>query len=734
MRQPNQKNHTGVMLVEWSPVWSMLGAVSVYTLATGTTDLVTGEYLDVVYGAHDQGMVFVAIMWAVFLALIFVYSIGWRMIPSRRALNAKSSEGEPTPVRQHFLARFAATARASIRQYLLPEALRPIFGRVTRLQVLILLSLTVYVTIFTFVGYAYKIWVTPVKNLEGVYNTRTSLGPWSDRIGVIAYALMPLSVLLASRESILSLLTGIPYQNFQFLHRWIGYIIYIQSTLHTIGWTVVEAKLYQPQPKVWTNFIKQQYMIWGTVAMVLMTLILVGSLPCSIRLTGYEVFRKAHYVMAIVFLGACYGHWEQLGCFMIASLVVWFLDRAARLVRTFLLHYQYLPGSTNAMGFQSAQAKISLFADEQNGDVVRLDFAHNHAAWSVGQHFYLCFPESSIWQSHPFTPASLPSLSSTKSPQTHTYVFRARGGETRKLAELAHAKQLMSSTSHTTDAESKKIHTVLPTALQPASRSSGRPAQHTTPVILQGPYGTSHAPHSESYDTNILLVAGGTGITFVLPILQHIMTMPSLANSNMSRKLELIWIVRRRADAAWVSSELETLRAASKSINLRIRIFVTRDASVGKAGATEAVTEKAIEVGKSCCGGAPVSPAAQEKKDEINISQTDDNIASSSSSSTGDLKETPSSTPRRFSIEPTPLPLSAVSDRNTESRHPDVGKLVGDFVSSTAQGPTTVYASGPGGMVTDLREAVSLCNDSGKVWKGDERGDVSLVCDDRIEW
>jgi len=62
------------------------------------------------------------------------------------------------------------------------------------------------------------------------------------------YAIAPLTVALSTRESILSLLTGIPYQNFNFLHRWLGRIIYIQSVLHTLGWTLIEGWFYQLQP------------------------------------------------------------------------------------------------------------------------------------------------------------------------------------------------------------------------------------------------------------------------------------------------------------------------------------------------------------------------------------------------------------------------------------------------------------------------------------------------------
>jgi hypothetical protein len=36
-------------------------------------------------------------------------------------------------------------------------------------------------------------------------------------------------------------------QNFMFLHKWLGLVIYIESTINTISWIVIEGKLYQPQ-------------------------------------------------------------------------------------------------------------------------------------------------------------------------------------------------------------------------------------------------------------------------------------------------------------------------------------------------------------------------------------------------------------------------------------------------------------------------------------------------------
>jgi hypothetical protein len=169
-------------------------------------------------------------------------------------------------------------------------------------------------------------------------NTRSTLGPWSDRIGILAYALTPVCIVLSTRESVLSVITGIPYQNFIFLHRWTGRIIYIQSALHTAAWTIIEAKLYQPQPKIYREFIRQQYIVFGCVAMLFITFLLIFSFNSVIHWTGYEFFRKSHYIVAMFYIGACIGHWQQLWPYLVPAFVLWFADRTIRLLRTCLIH------------------------------------------------------------------------------------------------------------------------------------------------------------------------------------------------------------------------------------------------------------------------------------------------------------------------------------------------------------------------------------------------------------
>ncbi|KAI5865294.1 ferric reductase like transmembrane component-domain-containing protein [Durotheca rogersii] len=623
-----------------------------------TNDVGSCEYLDQVYAAHDQTMVFSGIFWAIVAGILFLWAIGRKVFPSRRAdqVIPTTADSESQAAKAGRAWRLRRTAASLTRRYLLPDSIRSVFGRTTRLQVLILTILATYLLIFSFVGFAYRTWITPVKNMPGVYNTRTSLGPWSDRVGVYAYALTPLSILLSSRESILSLLTGLPYQSFNFLHRWLGYIIVIQASLHTIGWCIIEIRLYQPQPKVAVEWIRQVYMIWGIVAQILLLLLFGLSTPWGIRLTGYEFFRKAHYVLAMVYIGACWGHWHDLDCFLIPGLVIWLFDRGIRFFRSGLVHYQYLPDGT--MGFRAAHASLARFPDAEYGDVVRMDFDHPQEPWKVGKHFYLCFAESGIWQSHPFTPLNLPKVQNGL--VSHAYIFRAKKGETKKVAELAE----------------KKL------AAAPSA---------TTPLILSGSYGESIV-EDLTPDVNVLCVAGGTGITYVLPVLLGLAEQPAVRD----RRIQLVWAVRKTDDTRWVERELDTLRQAAKTHKIELHIYVTRESGSNTGSDSDERLEKEVAVKETglsatCLGSIQTDQAGSA------------------------------------------IDIQRIGGEGF-NRHPELEKLVKEFVENTVTGPTTVYASGPGGMISDLRSVVASCNDGSKVWQGNERYDVKLVCDDRLEW
>ncbi|EUC36454.1 hypothetical protein COCCADRAFT_23736 [Bipolaris zeicola 26-R-13] len=646
-----------------------------------TNDKGTCEYLDSVYGDHETSMIFTFVMWAV-IGLILLLFVVFRLAHPQK-------QNGP---RQSFVYRLTRLASSAVRKYLLPECSK-VFRYTTRLQVLILALFCAYLTVFSFAGITYKTWVTPIKD-SNLHNTRTGMGGFADRIGAFAFALTPLTIALCSRDSILSMVTGIPYQSFNFLHRWTGRIILVQSFVHAIIWTIIEAKLYQPQPTVYTKFINQKYMVWGCIAQALVTFLFVFSLRPVIRWTGYEFFRKSHLIVSILYIGACWGHWEKLSCWMIASFAIMGFDLVARSVRTILIHTGHKQRG-GGFGFRSTPAILDTFQDP-TGTIVRMTFYHKHSPWAVGQHFYLTFPALNMWQSHPFTPGSNPNSSSPL--QRHTYIIRACKGETAKLAALADA----------------------------AANCYPR-VQASTPVIMMGPYGSSIVNKEVS---NMLAISGGTGITYTLPVI-----MDALSPSSPVCNIELIWTIRHIENLAWIAPELAYLKSqlcqsdeatsssssdiekkddapvvsVSTTKRFRIRIFVTRPETTQQAASAQLDSDSDSGKGKDKDKDYGDDDAALEPASTIESMDLNRQI--------DELKR-----------ECPDFNITWLSNAR-----PDVSSLVSNFMSETVEsGRTQVVGSGPPELGTRIRSAVAAQNVPGGVWRGEERGDVECVWDDRM--
>ncbi|OQN99658.1 hypothetical protein B0A48_14800 [Cryoendolithus antarcticus] len=495
-------------------------------------------------------------MWGVILGILTLWLTirGWRM-------------GGPAQRVGGMIDGVCNNVQAGKRRLLLVDApLRSWFGRLPRLQIALLGCLSGYLLVLSLVSIVYKTWVTPVKGYTDVYNTRTGIGGFADRVGALAYALTPLTVLLAQRESILSLVTGIPYQHFSFLHKWLGRIIFAQSFLHTLGWTLVETWLYQPQPKVYTDFLKQQYAVWGCIAMLFITFLTVFSTQWAIKRTGYEFFKWTHWIIAILYIAACWGHWAKLACWMIPSLALIFIDQGVRMLRLLALHTGVVKGGS--LGFRPANAEVRMIG-EGDDIVTRIDFQFEHMeAWQPGQHFFLCFPALSIWSSHPFTTASLPDPQSNV--QHHTYLLRVRKGQTSQLAAVAQSKG-------------------------------------TIDTIMTGPYGFGFP----RYDTqNVLLVAGRTGVTFTHPIAFAAIRQLIIPQAIV----DFVWVIRRAQDLLWLPNEMAELKAMlADDVSLRIKIFVTRESTAHLA---------------PCCDVKPVSGKAKVIESEKLSSQSSSSTVS----------------------------------------------------------------------------------------------------------
>lgn len=161
--------------------------------------------------------------------------------------------------------------------------------------------------------------------------------------------------------------------------------------------------------------------------------------------------------------------------------------------------------------------------------------------------------------------------------------------------------------------------------------------------------------------------------------------------------VQLVWIIRRAQDLEWMTPELATLKRhiASSNGKFSIRIFITREMS---SKTTKEVPSDADDEIKGATATVRTSIAGS-------------NISSLADSEPG-------------------YEVGWLGDR-----HPDLSEVVSEFVEQAPEigGSVSVVGSGPGGMGTSLRRAVAAVNDGARVWKGEEKYDVHLHWDDRMD-
>ena len=255
--------------------------------------------------------------------------------------------------------------------------------------------------------------------------------------------------------------------------------------------------------------IQDKDVIWGIISFTLFVILSTTALQRA-RRWNYRVFLLSHIIIANLVLVTLYIHVTHIRLYVLQAIAVNTINR--------ILHYSSLKtfsGTIKALpGTELVQIRIPITS------------LNSTLAWKPGQHVYLSRPSgksTSITdllflqnQTNPFTVASIP----VKDKEL-LLIVKTLTGNTKKLAELA--------------------------------RSLSNPENNDAPVVpltLEGPYGASaHLPDFSAFD-KVLLVAGGVGATFVLPIYRSIIEFHD-ANHAGGPQVRCIWAVKRLADAQW---------------------------------------------------------------------------------------------------------------------------------------------------------------------------------------
>ncbi|KAJ4304707.1 hypothetical protein N0V90_000234 [Kalmusia sp. IMI 367209] len=337
------------------------------------------------------------------------------------------------------------------------------------------------------------------------------------RLGAIGASQLPLHYFLAWRTpySPLQLLTRLSHEQLKSPHQVLGRIVYLLFSLHAIFYLnfFIRSNLLAKR-------IREKDVIFGVISIALFTAISTTALA-QLRRWNYRVFYITHVAIANVLVVPLYLHVHHIRPYVWEVVFINALHLIFRFVsqRTYTGTVTLLPG-TNLIAIRIPLTTLS-----------------STLSWQPGQHVYLSLPTGKAYstslsdqhilrnKTNPFTVASIP----VKDKEL-LLVARTLTGNTKTLSELARS----------------------------LTKEGGEAP--SIPLALEGPYGASaHLPDFSAYD-KILLVAGGVGATFILPIYRSIIEFRDKEHAGLPQ-VRFVWAVQRLADTQWAFPATKTTSA-----------------------------------------------------------------------------------------------------------------------------------------------------------------------------
>ncbi|KAI5804891.1 FAD-binding domain-containing protein [Geopyxis carbonaria] len=353
------------------------------------------------------------------------------------------------------------------------------------------------------------------------------------RAGWMSLAQLPLVFLMAGKANLVAAVTGSSYERLNWLHRAVARCMFITVLIHLSFFL----RSWARYDYIATKFSTDENPRDGLGAFCVLLWLLLSSVA-PVRGWRYEVFVAQHLVSAAGFLYAVWNHVPVPGrIYMWVPAGLWVFDRVVRAAwlayNNLAIFHAARPNHRRSSSLFTCRAVFTPLPDA----ATRVTIANPPFSWTPGQHAFLSCPTLAPLQSHPFTITSLPSDGVLE------FVIRAHSGGTRQ------------------------IHTHATSLLPPHSSES-------KPVLIDGPYGRLRP--LEQFDT-VVLFAGSTGASFVLPLLRDLVRHRSAGAAVVTRRVRLVWVVKRRGQVAWFAAALQNALTHSAGISVDASIYVTCD-------------------------------------------------------------------------------------------------------------------------------------------------------------
>lgn len=338
---------------------------------------------------------------------------------------------------------------------------------------------------------------------------------------------------IKSPYSPVQLLTRLSHGQLKASHQILGRIIYFLLLLHASFYLnfFVQAGLLSKR-------IRDLDVITGLISITMLSILSTTALEV-LRGWSYRVFYTTHIILAGLLLEPLFFHVKFIRLYIIEVVVIIILHE---IIRNYNLR-RYSGTISVIPGTNLVEIRIPLLS------------LNKELKWKPGQHIYLSRPTgvspSSGWYEsfvlryrvNPFTIASLPA----KDKQL-LLVTRTLNGNTKSLADLARS---------------------LSAEIGPGETSP------SIPIALEGPYGASaRIPNLSEFD-RVLLVAGGVGATFIMPIFRNIVEHEGVFRPANSR-VRFVWAVQKLAETQWAFPSSDGDETELEDAQNTVEVYITR--------------------------------------------------------------------------------------------------------------------------------------------------------------
>ncbi|KAJ7430521.1 ferric reductase like transmembrane component-domain-containing protein [Mycena galericulata] len=402
--------------------------------------------------------------------------------------------------------------------------------------------------------------------VEGVH-----LSPeyYANRVGLIAATQLPLLIALGMKNNILTVLTGVSFDKLNILHRIVARVLCVILWIHGSGHIIENGRAGNIES------LKKPWFRCGIMAVSSLTLLCVFSVQ-PLRKRAYEVFLVAHFFMALIFLCGAYYHANNIefsnitfGYYLWPSLMVWGLDRFLRFIRIFFINGGYLT-LFNTKKSQPLRAQIEVISPQFLRVTLRRP---DQFRWTPGQLAYLSIPSVSAmpWEAHPFTIASIDTdipratESERSSPVDEKGSFETAIASTETVSQPGYSRKIIF-LLRVHDGFTKRL-------LQAASSNPSTDNDKSFGAYIDGPY--CSPPSVRGFGT-VLLFCGGSGVSFIFPLLLDLIRSANTGANPTCQKVLLVWAIRDSDQVRAISGDLlRALEGVSDSLTIDIRIHIT---------------------------------------------------------------------------------------------------------------------------------------------------------------